>query len=110
MDFKDYQKKAKKTALYPTVGGQAWVYPALGLSGETGEIANKLKKIIRDNGGEIDVDTKLVIKDELGDVLWYVSQLASELGLDLDEIAKANIAKLADRNRRGKIKGSGDNR
>lgn len=110
MDFKDYQKKAKQTALYPAVGGQAWVYPALGLSGEAGEIANKLKKVIRDNDGEISDDTKVVIKDELGDVLWYVSRLASELGLDLDEIAKTNIAKLADRKQRGKIRGGGDNR
>lgn len=110
MTFDDYQKKAKKTALYPAVGGQSWIYPALGLGGESGEIANKLKKVIRDHDGKIDNGTKQVIKDELGDVLWYVSQLASELGLSLDEIAKDNISKLADRKKRGKIGGSGDKR
>lgn len=110
MTFDDYQKKAQATALYPAVADYAWVYPALGLAGEAGEIANKLKKIIRDAGGQVSPDVKETIKDELGDVLWYVSQLARELDLGLNEIAQANIAKLSSRRARGKISGSGDTR
>ncbi|MEK7598293.1 MAG: nucleoside triphosphate pyrophosphohydrolase family protein [Patescibacteria group bacterium] len=109
MDFEDYQKKSRKTALYPDVG-KNYVYPTIGLAGETGEVSEKIKKVIRDKGGKIDDETRKMIKKELGDVLWYVSQLASELGLSLDEIAEKNIEKLYSRLERGKLQGSGDNR
>lgn len=109
MNFNEYQKKSRKTALYPNVGKDI-VYPTLGLSSEAGEVAGKIKKVIRDDGGKVSEEKKEDIKSELGDVLWYVSQLASELDLSLDEIAEKNIEKLYSRLERGKIKGSGDRR
>jgi NTP pyrophosphatase (non-canonical NTP hydrolase) len=109
MDFKEYQEKSRKTAFYPNKDNN-FIYPTLGLSGEAGEVAEKIKKVIRDKDGVIDDETKEMIKKELGDVLWYVAQLATELGLSLDEIAGSNIDKLYDRMERGKLKGSGDNR
>lgn len=109
MDFKEYQEKSKKTALYPNVGDN-FIYPTLGLSGEAGEVAEKIKKVIRDKNGIIDEETKELIKKELGDVLWYVSQLATELSLSLDDVAEKNIKKLASRMERGKLHGDGDNR
>lgn len=109
MNFEEYQKKSRKTAIYPNVGDN-FIYPTLGLTGEAGEVAEKIKKIIRDKGGKIDEETKKMIQKELGDVLWYVSQLASELNLKLDDVAKINIEKLYSRLERGKIGGSGDER
>jgi NTP pyrophosphatase (non-canonical NTP hydrolase) len=109
MDFIDYQKKANETALYPKLE-YPWVYPAFGLSGESGEIMEKLKKVIRDNKGEIDDEKRDALKKELGDVLWYVNALATELGLSLDDIATDNIAKLNSRKERNLIKGDGDYR
>lgn len=109
MNFDDYQKKSRKTALYPNVG-ENFIYPTIGLAGETGEVSEKIKKVIRDKGGKIDDETREMIKKELGDVLWYVSQLASELGISLDDIAEKNIEKLYSRLERGKLHGSGDNR
>lgn len=109
MDFEEYQKKSRKTALYPDVGNN-FVYPTLGLAGEAGEVSEKVKKIIRDDGGEVLPEKKKELAKELGDVLWYVSQLATEFGLSLDDIAKENIEKLYSRLERGKINGSGDNR
>lgn len=109
MTFNDYQDDSRKTALYPNVGNN-FVYPTLGLSGESGEVAEKIKKVIRDKGGIIDEITKQEIKKELGDVLWYVSQIASELGLSLEDVASENIKKLFSRLKRGKINGNGDNR
>ena len=81
-----------------------------GLTGEAGEVADKVKKVIRDRGGVFDADTREAIKLELGDVLWYVAQLASELGYDLNEVADANLQKLSSRAARGRIGGSGDQR
>ena len=109
MDFKEYQEKSRKTALYPEKGNN-FVYPTLGLSGEAGEVAEKIKKVIRDKGGVVDDETREAIKKELGDVLWYVAQLATELGLSMDEIAEKNIEKLLSRMERGVLQGSGDNR
>jgi len=109
MDFKEYQEKSKKTAKYPDIGNN-FIYPTLGLSGEAGEVAEKIKKVIRDKGGKIDDETREMIKKELGDVLWYVSQLATELCLSLDDIANHNIEKLRSRLERDKIGGSGDTR
>ena len=110
MNFNDYQDKSKETAIYPKFGGQSWIYPALGLPSEAGEITNKLKKVIRDGDGSIDEATRQAVKSELGDVLWYVAQLSRELGFELDDIAQSNLDKLFDRKKRSKLSGSGDNR
>lgn len=109
MNFVEYQEKSRKTAKYPDVGNN-FVYPTLGLSGEAGEVAEKIKKVIRDHGGVFDEVLREEVKKELGDVLWYVSQISTELGLSLDEIAENNIEKLSDRMDRGMLGGSGDNR
>ena len=109
MDFETYQKQSKKTALYPDVG-KNFIYPTLGLVGESGEVAEKIKKVIRDKNNVIDDNTRLEIKKELGDVLWYLSQLTTELNLSLDEIADENLQKLLSRMERNKIHGEGDDR
>lgn len=109
MDLSTYQSRARETALYPQVGSNP-IYPTLGLCGEAGEVADKVKKVLRDRQGSFDAAVIDDLRLELGDVLWYVSQLASELGLDLGEIAEANLAKLASRAARNVIGGSGDRR
>ena len=109
MELNDYQRESRKTALYPEVGSNV-IYPTLGLVGEAGEVADKVKKILRDKKGVFDKNSKDAIKFELGDVLWYISQLSSELGYELEEVANANLQKLNSRKSRGKIQGSGDNR
>jgi len=107
-DLDMYQKVALTTAIYPRE--QAIIYPTLGLTGEAGEVANKVKKIIRD--GSNFKDEKLVseIKAEIGDCLWYIAVLASDFGIKLSDIASANLEKLEKRKERGTIHGSGDNR
>lgn len=107
--FKNYQKESKKTAIYPPIGHKV-IYPTLGLGSESGEVLGKIKKIFRDKNGQFSQEDLENIKSELGDVLWYVSQIASDLNLDLTEIAKENINKLFSRKDRGKISGSGDKR
>lgn len=109
MDFKTYQTESKKTAKYPKVGA-GFVYPTLGLAGEAGEVAEKIKKVMRDSNGEVSEEKREEIKKELGDVLWYVSQIATELDLPLEDVAKSNLEKLFSRLERGAIHGSGDNR
>jgi NTP pyrophosphatase (non-canonical NTP hydrolase) len=109
MDFNDYQQKSRKTAAYPSIG-HAVIYPTLGLVNEAGEVAGKVKKVFRDKDGQISLETREALSSELGDVLWYIAQVCTELGLSLDEVAEANIAKLYDRLERGKIRGDGDNR
>jgi NTP pyrophosphatase (non-canonical NTP hydrolase) len=109
LDFKNYQKLSRKTAIYPNKG-KNFIYPTLGLVGEAGEVAEKVKKIIRDKNSKLDRETKEAIKKELGDVLWYLAQIATELNFSLEEIARINLEKLFSRKKRGKIKGSGDNR
>lgn len=109
MDFTEYQKLSRQTALYPSHGSN-WVYPTLGLVNEAGEVAGKLKKVIRDRNGIIDEECRQDIAKELGDVLWYIAQLAAELNLSLEEIAVKNIEKLHSRLERGTLQGSGDNR
>ena len=109
MDLNAYQAKARSTAIYPDLGNNL-VYPVPGLLGEAGEVAEKVKKMVRDDGGELSDDRREAIRKELGDVLWYVSQVAAELDSNLDDIADMNIRKLEDRFNRGKIKGSGDDR
>ena len=109
MDFNEYQTKSRKTAGYPAIGHPV-IYPTLGLVNEAGEVAGKIKKVFRDKEGHISAETRDALKAELGDVLWYIAQVATELDLTLDEIAEYNIIKLYDRLERGKIKGEGDNR
>jgi NTP pyrophosphatase (non-canonical NTP hydrolase) len=109
MDFNEYQHKSRKTAGYPAIG-HAVIYPTLGLVNEAGEVAGKIKKVFRDKGGEISPETREALKAELGDVLWYLAQVCTELDLSLEDVAQANITKLYDRLERGKIKGDGDNR
>ena len=109
MNFTEYQELAKKTAIYPSRFFR--VYPALGLCGEAGEVAEKIKKSIRDGiDYGYEEEFKADLTKELGDVLWFVAQMATELKVDLEYIAETNIKKLASRAKRGKIKGSGDNR
>lgn len=106
MNFEEYQKRTDETAVYP----KGIFYPVLGLGGECGEVQEKIKKIIRDKNGVVSDDDRLSLEKELGDVLWYVSQTATELELSLDEIAENNIRKLKSRMERNVIKGSGDER
>ncbi len=109
MNFSDYQTKSRETAKYPAIG-HGVIYPTLGLTNEAGEVAGKIKKVFRDKDGVIGEAEREALKSELGDVLWYLSQVATELDLSLDAIAEHNLHKLLDRQARGKIKGDGDNR
>lgn len=109
----DYQVAANETAIYPSAGEakeEGINYTLLGLVGEAGELANKFKKVLRDNGGKISDEVRNDMAAELGDVLWYVANLADELDWSLELIAKRNLAKLKSRAERGVISGSGDNR
>ena len=110
MEMIEYQKEALKTAQFPPVGKFKWIYPALGLAGESGEVCEKLKKIIRDNKGKITSEKREELKKELGDVLWYVAVLAHELDIYLEDVAISNVMKLRDRKERNQIGGSGDER
>lgn len=100
MRFEDYQSAAAKTALYPNRLNNL-EYPTLGLAGEAGEVANIVKKIQRDDAGVLTDEVRAKLKDELGDVLWYISACADELGLTLGEIAEYNVGKLAKRHGAG---------
>ena len=107
-DLDMYQQVAKQTAIYPRE--QAIIYPTLGLTGEAGEVANKVKKIIRDDGNKINEGLVQEISAEIGDCLWYISVLADDIGIKLSDIANANLIKLANRKKKGTIHGSGDGR
>lgn len=113
MDFNEYQKESRKTAIYPNQGND-FVYATFGLVGESGEIAGKMKKFIRDHNirtpQELSAEQKDDLAKELGDVLWYMAQLATELDLSLEEVAEKNIEKLRSRKERNMLGGSGDNR
>lgn len=109
MDFTEYQNKSRSTAIYPNIGDNV-IYPVLGLCGEAGEVAEKLKKVIRDNSGIFTEETHNLLKKELGDVLWYLAAIASEMGWDLSDVAQENLAKLAQRKAKDMLKGSGDTR
>ena len=126
MQLNEYQKRARITAIYPKE--LKVIYPALGLAGEAGEACEKIKKVMRgdlaeeiksnkqsvskwfDNAGKLQRESNARIGKELGDVLWYVANLATDLGLDLDDIATKNIDKLRDRERRNVLQGDGDDR
>jgi NTP pyrophosphatase (non-canonical NTP hydrolase) len=109
LDFSTYQRRSRATARYPDAGTNP-IYPTLGLCGEAGEVADKVKKVLRDQGGNFSPETVAALELELGDVLWYVAQLATELQLDLNQLAQANLDKLASRAARNVIAGSGDQR
>jgi NTP pyrophosphatase (non-canonical NTP hydrolase) len=106
MNINEYQQQASKTAIYQN----KLIYPTLGLAGEAGEIANKVKKILRDNSGNLQESVREDLICELGDVLWYIAALATDLNVELSEVANKNIEKLNSRKNRGTIGGSGDNR
>ena len=108
MRFCDYQVAAVRTAIYPR--DVAKLYLALGLCGEAGEIAEHIKKSVRDSGGVITADRQATLAKEAGDVLWYLTMLCTELDLSLDEVARANLDKLRDRANRGVLSGNGDQR
>jgi NTP pyrophosphatase (non-canonical NTP hydrolase) len=105
----DYQTAALRTAIYPGMG-QNFIYPCLGLVGEAGEVAEKVKKIIRDGDGTLTDPDRDKIALELSDVCWYLAVLAFELDYTLEEIMQMNLDKLNSRKERGVISGSGDNR
>src|SRR5262245_23759883 len=109
MELSDYQERSRATAVYPQAGDNL-LYPTLGLCGEAGEVAEKIKKMIRDDEGVLSGERRDALSKELGDVLWYVAQIATEAGLDLDDIAGANIEKLLSRQARNVLQGSGDDR
>jgi len=109
LDFNSYQQAAAQTAAYPDLGNN-FIYPTLGLVGEAGEVAEKIKKVLRDDDGQLSAEKKQELMKELGDVLWYLARLAAELGLELEQVAQRNLAKLTSRQERGKLGGSGDNR
>ena len=109
MRFSEYQELSRRTATYPDAGDNI-VYPTLGLAGEAGEVAEKVKKLMRDDGGVMSDERRAALAGELGDVLWYVAQVATEAGLDLEELAQSNLDKLLSRQRRGVLSGSGDSR
>lgn len=109
MNFADFQNIVKKTSIYPDQGNNV-AYATLGLAGEAGEVADKVKKLIRDSHGILTPEKKQEMIKELGDVLWYLAACASELGVDLEEVATLNAKKVEDRKNRGVLSGEGDNR
>lgn len=107
MNLNDYQDQANDTAIYPNYA--RLTYPALGLTGEAGEVADKVKKLIRDQK-ELTAQERVEIAKEVGDVLWYIAAMARDLGIDMETMARMNLEKLASRAERGVVGGSGDNR
>lgn len=107
--FDEYQQLIGKTAIYPNRGSNL-VYPVLGICGEAGEVAEKVKKLLRDGGGEMTDEARAAIVKELGDVLWYVVAASQELGVDMSEVVQSNKEKILGRRERGTLRGSGDDR
>ncbi len=111
MNLNDYQAKSKSTAIYPGQGMVGGIlYVSLGLSGEAGEVSNKVKKILRDDKRALTDTRRAEIINELGDTLWYIAMMATELHVTLDEVAKINVAKLVNRKANNTIHGAGDKR
>jgi len=106
LTFNNYQKYARETAIYK----DGIFYPVLGLCGESGEVADKIKKIYRDNDGIISEENKEQIVKEMGDVLWYLANMATDLGVTLEDVAKKNLEKIQSRQEKDLIHGEGDNR
>ena len=113
MNMHEYQQQAKQTAFYPNRGDN-FVYPSLGLVNEAGEVAGKIKKLMRDQNkfspADLSAEDRVVLQKEIGDVLWYVTILADEIGLSLEDIAAANLEKLQGRQGRDTLTGDGDDR
>jgi NTP pyrophosphatase (non-canonical NTP hydrolase) len=107
--FETYQRESRKTWGVISMDHPV-VYPTLGLVNEAGEVAGKIKKIFRDRDGVISEEDRQALKQELGDVLWYLTQICTESDLSLEEVAEANLTKLFSRLERGKIRGDGDYR
>lgn len=110
MNFNDYQKRALTTVISEGNEFNDLLHWVLGINGESGEIAEKVKKIIRDKSGQVSNEDKHELGREIGDVLWYLAVFAHHLGFEFDDIADANLKKLADRQKRGRLQGSGDHR
>jgi NTP pyrophosphatase (non-canonical NTP hydrolase) len=110
VDLNEYQEKSKKTDMGTVIKDSSIAYYTLGLCDEAGEVAGKVKKLYRDYDGKLSEEYKEEIKKELGDVMWYLSQLCTKMGIKLEDVAKGNIEKLYSRLERGQIKGKGDNR
>lgn len=108
MTLDEYQRHALETAIYPAES--RIVYPTLGLTGEAGEVADKVKKVIRDGHRDFTPEKKAEIMKEIGDVLWYCATLSHDLGYSLEEVAQTNVDKLRSRMERNRLSGSGDNR
>ncbi|MEK7594297.1 MAG: nucleoside triphosphate pyrophosphohydrolase family protein [Patescibacteria group bacterium] len=110
MTFEEYQKRALTTVITSDDQFKDSLHWVLGINGEAGEIAEKIKKIIRDKKGVISEDDKKELAKEIGDVLWYLAVFAHDLGFDLEDIAQQNLDKLKSRKARGVLGGAGDNR
>ncbi|MCK4967989.1 MAG: nucleoside triphosphate pyrophosphohydrolase family protein [Candidatus Aenigmarchaeota archaeon] len=107
MNFEDYQKKSRETVFYPNPDNN-FVYPIIGLTGEAGEVANVIKGFLKEGQGAINEKNKERVAKELGDLLWYIAQLATEFGLSLDKIAESNIEKIMLRKKNGEFSKFGD--
>jgi NTP pyrophosphatase (non-canonical NTP hydrolase) len=110
MNFSNYQEEVKKTAITKLTGIAEISYSVLGICGEAGEVSEKVKKIIRDKEGIISEEDRVLLKKEIGDVLWYLAKLSGDLGWDFQDVAQTNIDKCRDRQSRGVLQGNGDNR
>lgn len=110
MTFDEYQKRAFTTAINSGDPMRDLSHWTLGIVGEGGEVAEKVKKLIRDYDGILSAEAKVELAKELGDVLWYLAVLADFLGVSFDAVAQQNLDKLASRKQRGKLHGNGDNR
>ncbi len=110
LSINEYQKKAHETADYLGMENGDYRYPVMGLSEEAGEVSGKFAKAVRDANGIIDGERREAIKKELGDVCWFVAEIATVLDLKLEDVMQGNLDKLASRAARGVIHGSGDNR
>ena len=110
MTFEEYQKQARTTILEVDDDMAALYYRTLGLTNEAGEFAGKVKKLIRDDGGELSAEAKEALVSELGDVLWYIMALSEYLNVPMEQLAKANVEKVLSRKERNMLRGSGDNR
>lgn len=110
MTFDEYQKQALTTADNPYEPLMERTIWAMGIAGEAGEVLEKWKKIVAYRGGEVTDDDKADLTKELGDIIWYIAVFADRLGIPLETVAQTNVAKLQDRQKRGVIRGAGDNR
>lgn len=122
MNVNEYERRTRQTAIYPGAGDDgdkvfeieggtlALMYTALGLAGEAGEITNKIKKVLRDDGMVLTEEKKMQLSGELGDLAWYFVRLCDELGLAPSTVLQENLEKLFDRKDRGVLGGEGDNR